>query len=45
MRCKKYQKYLIIDRKQYKELLEIKYGETFKQRMLVAIEQIIEEND
>jgi uncharacterized protein len=36
---------LIIDRKKYKELIEIKGGETFRPKMLEAVEQIIEPDD
>lgn len=36
---------LIIDRKQHKELIEIKAGETFKPRMLTTMESLLEKGD
>jgi len=36
---------LIIDRKQYKELIEIKYNSTFKVKMIQALKKLRQEND
>ncbi|HLB41535.1 MAG TPA: ATP-binding protein [Gammaproteobacteria bacterium] len=36
---------LVIDRKRYREFIEIKYSETFNPRMVIGIETFIEKND